>query len=342
MNSRVQTVAASYSKSGLSGKQMLSAAAGKYIRLMADPASQALIGIPNTPVLDSNVARVFMRGSFTTGATTGLGYIVVSPLAAAVNDNTCLLATSSASAGTSISTASVAGDQAISSNSTYATADIGLQPLAQYRVVASELRIKSITAPLTRGGDFVGLMVPDHSALDGVNSQQMKAFEESATFSPGMQDDWYTLLYRPVRDDDYQFNQTVVNITSPANGGFMGFIVTAPAAASPQTYDYEFYVVIEYQGSKVRNKVPSLADPIGHDAAQTVLLAGNKLKKPHLHDPELAQKAHFAVEHVARHHMTHGGDHGKSEDEGPSNTINSILTGVARVGGGLLSGFFGI
>lgn len=238
---------------------------------------------------------------------------------------------SSAYAGTSFSTnTATTGVFGAATNSDYANVDFGSGTEIRARVVASGLRVRYSATNLNRGGTVLGLITPNHNALNGLTFGVVDNYECSARFTPSAK--WQTVAYCPVYTNELVYS---VNLGSPGAGTpfpIMGFIVQSPEAGVAITFQYEFFTVIEVQGINVRGLVPSLADPNGFAAVQTT--AQLSMMRPHDKPVEsVASKMVKAAGHVAS--QTISGWIEKEANKG----LKWIESEGATVLGGILSIF---
>lgn len=303
--------------------------AKRYARLLANPYDEELVGLPNSPVLNTRTSRVWNQGTFESG-TAGVGFVVADPLAAAAGDNTCVITSTNTYATNAIDTTGAVGTASFNSNSEYLQANFG-PGMIEARVVAAGLRVWNQTNVLALGGQVAGIHHPSHTNLNGYTQTALSQLDEHEIFSGKLAaDQKISVVYRPVDTDDNDFVTAVPNINS-AGHGYMGFIVTNPVA-TPQVYGYEFYVDLEFLGQVVRGKAVSPSDPIGHDAVVSTAQLASPIRKPHATDSrQLADHHERAVEAYASGHMSHGGH--KSEPKGSaSDTVNSIFQTLGTVG----------
>lgn len=281
-----------------SGGIVLSQAVIDYVNLIVDPIDGKLCGMPVPPVLMTGPQRVWAKGNLVTDTVTGFGFAVASPAAAATSPNDCVK-TSNATSGPTVS---LAAGTPFSSNSTYANANVGQAPNNQYRTEAAVLRIRNTTPVISRGGSMVGLMEASHSSLDGLTFAQLEAFDEADKLAADSRE-WCQVLFRPVLTGDYDFKTVATSLGAANDGDFMGFGIQAPAGL-PQTYEWEFYAVNEWQGTTVRTKQVSPVDQPGADAAHTVMLASRTLRRPHHKDPLMPAKALAATNELVKTHTS--------------------------------------
>lgn len=289
----------------------LSHCAADYAASIADPFNgPSNPCIPDYPALMTQRVTVWNKGTFSTGgaASGGFGFITADPKRAAANDSACIfLSTGAAFASTTISnnvaTAGVAGRF---SNSPYLTGTIGL-PL-QFRVVSAGLRIAPTNPAMTRGGEICGLHDPAHLSLEARTIATLSTFLESERF-PNISDRWTTVLYRPVDTDDLDFVTAIPVVTPSVNDPtmYMGFAIQAAdtTGANPQTFIYEFFTHLEFQGASANNKIPSHVDPIGHGAVNAITNLAKNIHKPsQIPSGELAAAMVKGSGHYALNYMS--------------------------------------
>lgn len=281
---------------------LLSKPASDYIKLLADPASAPLTGIPCTPVFYSGLQRVHLKGTATSG-TAGVGFVVLSPQAAIAKDNIAVEASTALYAGTKVDCVAAAGTAGFLSNSSWVTANIGDNAVT-YRVVAACLRLINDSTALNVEGNCTGLLEPNHSTLDQLDQPALLAYDEAETLNARkMLEEYHQVIYRPVKPNDLDFLNTVTNINAAQDGGCMAFLFTNKNA-NPQTYYFEAYVVFEALGPPVRNKTMSSADQVGHDAAHTVVAASRVMSRVHAVSADLGATAVRAANGIIANHMS--------------------------------------
>jgi len=310
---------------GKAGFPVIGAYAKKYARLLANPYDEELVGLPNSPVLNTRVSRVWSQGTFTTG-TIGVGFVVADPMCACAGDNFCVETSTAAYTGNAFDTTGAANTASYVSNSEYLQANFG-PGLIEARVVAAGLRVWNQTSVLNLGGQVAGIHHPSHTNLVGYTQNSLSALDEHEIFAGKLASDQkISVVYRPVDTADNDFVTAVPNIGA-AGHAYMGFIVTTPAG-TPQVYGYEFYVDLEFLGQVVRGKTVSPSDPIGHDAVVSTAQLAAPIRKPHASDSRtLADHHEKAVEAYASAHMSHGGPKADT-DESPSDTVNNIFSSL--------------
>lgn len=302
----------------------LSRPAQEYARAMADPFTGPLATIPDFPSVPSRRFRCFSRGYFYAGST-GFGYVMVDPYRAAAKDANSVFSSDSTYAGTVMSIVAGSGVLTGSTNSDYSISDFGAGQLAQGRIVGAGLRVKYSGTELNRGGVLLGISSPNHQPLNGLTFQDLDSFDCSTRFRPG--EKWVTALYCPVRQEELLYSPVL-----GSSGGLsatpipiLAFAVQAPTAAVGAGFQYEFYAVIEVQGTAIRGVTPSLSDPTGFSAVQTTA----QMTMGRAHDMDSSKRADVLVAHtgqVASHTIS-----------GWANkAANSALTWVSHNGASVL------
>jgi hypothetical protein len=260
----------------------LSPQAEGYARLLADPSTGPLCGIPSAPAQYTRKSRVWVKGILSTN-TNGFGYLVVDPSRLAANDAEAVIYSLATGTTTNIAWTIPAGGldaAAATSNSDYATADFGPSPTQiQYRIVAASAKVRYIGTELNRGGQVIGFHDPDHQSLVTRTVAALDGEDESKRFAVNRT--WKTVLYRPVDTDDLDFQEEFAyeDPVSPQPADlsyFMGFIVTGNAM-NPSDFEYEVYADFEFIGLNVRSKTDSGFDPVGYGAVHAVSNLGKNL-----------------------------------------------------------------
>lgn len=288
----------------------LSYPSAAYAACLANPFTGPLARIPDFPPLETKVARVFARGVFSTStnvAAGGFGFIVMDPLNMLFNNTSGVLTNQPAAAGAVVLSNVLTGNTLVQSNAEYAQAQWGTNKVTA-RVVSGAIRIRNVSANLTRGGQIVGLHDPNHNNLNGLNGTTMLAYQEAGFFDAATKS-WTTVHYRMVETDELDFT---TGPNQPVDQYYMGFAVQAAdtSGANPQSFEFEAYVVGEYQGAQVTGRSTSPVDTGGHGAVSAVAAAAGVLAKPHQHEPEKLARALVAGSDEYVQHMTSGPAHG--------------------------------
>jgi len=241
-----------------------------------------------------------------TSSTTGFGFISFDPSNAVVNNRSSIYVSDSSFLGTSVSTTGATG---YTTNAEYADTSFGATAAStQYRIVAAGVRIRYIGTELNRGGQVVGLEDPTHSTLNGRVLTSFDLELESARMAVGR--DWATVLYHPVVNEEYNFQNTFppVNMTADLSY-YMGLVVAAPTATTPATFEWEAYVVAELQGRNVQSKTMSHVDLTGFSAVHTAQVSSEYLRPSTVPTPVREQGFMVEVRSVVRNGLTWVGQH---------------------------------
>ncbi len=242
-----------------------------YARCVANPFDGPVGGIPSFPSVKSIKQRAWAKGVLNTSPTTGFGYIVVNPSQLSFNDAVGVGYTNSNFNDTVIGVpGSGSGNAFITSNSQYDTSQLGTTAASlQFRVVACGVRVRYVGSELERGGQKVGLMDPTHDTLVGRGISDFDAELDSKRFAVSRE--WTYVLYRPITNSELQYQSTVDPSFS------MGFTIQASSATTSLTYEFEAYVVTEFQGRTIRGQTPTLHDPTGFAAVDYTLQTSKHL-----------------------------------------------------------------
>lgn len=248
--------------------------------------------IPSFPPIKSRRVKLFMSGVFgTSSATTGYGNIAFAPRRLAnnypVNATSPPLIFSSIGAvvGASFETmddnvsAIPAGYGVNQWNSDYSMAQL-LNSTAgqgiQQRVVAAGLRIRYTGTELARGGIIHAIEEPTHTSLSSLPITNVSAYESH--FRCAVTREWCTLTYTPVSTEelnyanDYYSNPGAVPFP-PYLGHFIGFLIEGAVSAP---FEYEAILLMEVQGSQVRDLKPATADITGMQAVINTITPSNQ------------------------------------------------------------------
>lgn len=242
----------------------LSECATNYARTLANPFDGPLSCIPTFPALQSLKARTYARGVFATSSTTGVGYVVVSPLRCCVNDQSAIFFTLSTFTGTNITASLGVGINPADTNASYPGADLNLTESGfGARVVGLGLRVRYIGTELNRGGQLYALQDPTHSSLDGRSIAELANELQTRVFPVNRV--WTTVLYKPVSSGDMNFNQGLPGITQDYYLAILAFI----SSTTSLSFEWEVYGVFEYQGVNIRGQTASHTDPTGFAAVHS-------------------------------------------------------------------------
>jgi hypothetical protein len=285
----------------------LSAAVTNYVCALVDPFEAEPCTVPNQPPLMTRPCKYWAKGTFSTSPVAGAndtGFVVMCPIDGMFNDGDFVFTNSNALAVPNVDLTTAGAQTPFFSNADYPFADFGATAKSG-RVVACGLRVRNITPSFSKGGQCGGLAEPSHGSLSGFTLTGLDAYQESARHGGRDLNSWIELLWRPVASGDMDFSYAAVAPTAP-DGFSLGFIVVAPAG-SPQTYEFEAYLICELQGQLVTSKTFSIADSKGYDAVANTLVAAPKLHKPHVRDDKIPLAAHKAADHINKHMTSHDG-----------------------------------
>jgi hypothetical protein len=304
-NITAETVKPQHSKEHV----MLSNQAHEYSKAVADPFGSKPCGIPSFPSLPSLKVKTWAKGTFQTSGTTGFGFIAVDPRAAVVNDTDSVMYSTSAYAHSHVRNTGL-GSVSAATNAPYTTAQISAAADAlSYRVVASGLRIRYIGTELNRGGYKIGLRDPTGSTLADRNIPAFEAETQAVRFSVDRK--WTTITYQPWQSNLLEFAQSLgvggsvpdaATVVAPSRQFWMGFAVQAAEATTSLAYEFEFYTIVEYQGSISTGQTVTMHDPVGHAAVGATLVNSKALQPTQLSS---AERVSSTLEHVS-HYVKHG------------------------------------
>lgn len=309
---------------------VISHCASDYARCLANPFPDGPMAcIPDFPTLMSSRQRVWSRGTLSTSATTGFGFVAVDVLASAVSDLSSVWASASTFTGTSVVPAVATGVTPTNTNSQYTEPNVTATAAGlQFRVVSSGLRVRYIGTELERGGYKIGFSDPTHSSVNGQSVATLNA-EPSARRFP-IDRKWATVLYRPILNDELNY-QNSFDLRDP----IMCFVFTAASPTTPLTYEYEFYSVIEYQGRSIKGMTPSHSDPVGFAAVSSSSLTNHSLHPTTLSGKERESSMLESVANYVKHGVstaTNVANTAKSVASNASNLIHSTKSAISEIG----------
>lgn len=231
-----------------------------YFRMLCDSSTFRDAGVPIGDPVPSLKSHCFSRGTFACG-TQGVGFVYFGPWNAGTSDTTCGLYSGPSFTGvafTNIGTPPAL--VAVNTNAPYLAADIGPAPLAQWRLVSAMLRIRYTGTTLNLGGTVHGLFHPEQESLTGITIPGLDLYKQTARMSVSR--DWQTINFCPsTQDGGYTEAADNAALGRPY---FMGFIVNSTPS---NTFDFEFYVNVEYAGRNIRGQTPGTNDPVAYFAA---------------------------------------------------------------------------
>jgi hypothetical protein len=241
----------------------LSSGAADYAVVLRDPFDGPIVGIPAAfPPLPSGKARYWARGTFTTGSG-GVGFVLMNPFNAIVNDLALVYQTGSTYAGTTLTTAAT-GVTTASSNSPHNNSNFGNGYL-QYRIVSAGLRVYPTMAEIDLNGVYAMLRNPDNQTLNTFDQTNILAYEAASRLPIDSSRRPVCVLFAPVNPEELDYGVQ----TPHTSKACMGIMVTGTAS---KTFAWEAAVVVEEVGSYAHGETPSHADPDGFAA---VLNAAN-------------------------------------------------------------------
>lgn len=227
----------------------------EYLQSLCDPVGKRNVGLPSSDnsTYTSLKQHVFGKGTLAVG-TAGFGFISLSP-GSAVGNGVCGTYSDATFAGTSISAVG-AGSIGLTSNSMFAPADFGPDPLAQFRVVSALLRVRYSGTELNRGGTVYQLQQPRHQPMTGETAASVAAYQQAAKYAVSRE--WSNVVYCPLNT-----SWTASTTAGTYTNNFMSILMES---APGNTFDYEFFVNFEITGRNVRGQTACVNDPVGYGA----------------------------------------------------------------------------
>lgn len=259
---------------------VLSKCATDYGRALSNPFTGPLACVPIAPSVYSLKVRTWVKGEFRTSSTgaspTGVGFICVDPYCGVTYDIPCVIHSDAAYQGTTVAYGA-AGTSSHYSNSAYAAGNFGDgATTAQYRIVASGLRIRYIGTELNRGGTIIAFRDPTGSSTIGQDITTLLAEVESKKFPVNRV--WTTLCWRPSQINDYGFNKDPSTTDTNLLFGPICMIVESPDPSIGAAFEYEFSSVYEINGKNVRGQTLTTVDVNGQSAIASTSLHSEAMK----------------------------------------------------------------
>jgi hypothetical protein len=166
-------------------------------------------------------------------------------------------------------------------NSPYATTDFNTDTGVSARVVAAGLRCRYGGTELNRGGFKIALVDPTHDPINGRTLPEMNAEQQTQRLPVSRQ--WSALLYRPVRSTELDFVSA-----DPSATPYMGFMLISPDPTIALVFEWEYFVIVEYQGTNARGQTHTCSDPTGYAAVSNVANQMNGIVP--VHTPSFASR----------------------------------------------------
>lgn len=272
----------------------LSGAAHGYAATLADPFNVHGVGLPLPPVVDSRKSTAWIRGSVAVTGTSGIGAISFRPWQAIINNGVGAVTYSSSStlwAGTVLPAVGNTGTTSSQSNSVFTAAQLqpgGGTPGIQVRLISAGLRWQYIGTKLNAGGRYFALSEPDNQNLEGMDSNDLRAYTESTEERVLDDGKWRSVVWAPVHPWDFNYTDNLGSNTEYAGGfeyAMLGLLFTSPDTGTiVNQVMFDCFVNFEVVGNLAAggSKTPNSEDAAGAtkvlDAIQTY-----KMRMPTTH-----------------------------------------------------------
>lgn len=162
--------------------------------------------VPDLHSIPSKKTRAILRSQFSTGSTTGSGYVILNPWNNC-NNISNIVKTDSAFAGTSIISVGTGVSGVLMSQLPYSSTEFeatASTPGVQARTVGVGIRIKYIGPELSKSGEVVAIRHPDNQTLVGLTGDQLRQYATATRYSVSKK--WTYVYYRPVKPSEYEFS----------------------------------------------------------------------------------------------------------------------------------------
>jgi hypothetical protein len=250
----------------------LSRCAQLYAKALVNPWSDfdELPCVPTSPSDLTYRFRAVFRGSFSTQSSNGCGFMGWACRNPANNVNLIYSSTAASTASTPSTPFAVsAPGLALSMKATlpYPAAPFNLNPPLAGRLVASGMRIRSTTSPMTRQGSLLFCRA-NGGSLHTITAAGLNASPDNVKQTiDADSSEWLLWNYHPDNVDDYNFPEGQVDYTVLNTGIEMGVYVQGASTTNPSTFDYEIVEFWEFAGQAPGYSLPSVtrshADPVG-------------------------------------------------------------------------------
>jgi hypothetical protein len=238
--------------------------------------------IPDLHAVNSKKTRVLSRGTFATGATTGVGWIIVNPWC---NESDGILGykTSSGNTGTAATTfasgAGTAGNLFTGAKFPYSSGDISLG--VEHRVVGVGLRVRYTGIELYKGGRAVMMRQPDNLTMLGKESvDSLFSYQQAKTFP--VSTEWTQVVFKPVKPDEYEYSGSPSTAQGQTTTYTLAFGVTGTAGPTDSSaiFEYEIISHLEYVG-KIDGLTLSHTDLIGMSHVRNATMKDKPTRHSH-------------------------------------------------------------
>lgn len=244
-------------------KPNISDCAQRYIASLVNPFDESLKPcVPSFFPLPSQKVSVWVRSNFALG-TTGHGYVICRPTAD--NDvNISTIHTTSTSVGTNSTVLNSFTNLTtqIMTKNPYPDTEFSTLNRIQARVVSYGLRVRYIGTEDNRNGVVTTIETLERENLNTLTFSQINNFQHATKCVPNSARDWITVAYSgPSQPQDIEFQ----SVSLPLGSNYpIGAIIVGNAG---DTYDYEFWVNLEFAGRNAQGKTASHVDQKGFDVA---------------------------------------------------------------------------
>lgn len=260
--------------------QHLSPCSLEYAESLANPFTGPIACIPSFPALPTGKMKCFVRETISINAGGG-GFLCYNPWKMAFSGWTNagegtrppLTLTPAAYAAGVVPAFGVAGLLLREANTPYVRSDN-----VEVRLISAGLRARYIGTKLNQGGRIFGLHHPDHDTLVGMTQAQLAGFDECSVDSVTTNNKWFTLLYRPVDYNDFEFKSAgELEVDETETPMVIGMI---PPTGLGSEFEYEAYANFEVLGAIVRQKTASFSDATGLSAVTNALSLNTGIQRP--------------------------------------------------------------
>jgi len=219
--------------------------------------------IPDLLEVPSKKVFLLQRGTFQTGTTGNIGYVVASSLGQVTNSGTSYWYSDSTYASTSLPATSAATGNNLG-EMLQAPYSVGQLAGFQSRTVAMGVRIRYLGTELNRGGRIIPFLVNTTQTMQGASIAAILGRNENRS-SPNTRNKWHCVTYYPSQATDFNYTSNSGAITNSTN---MDIGIIADGCVAGSAFEYEIGAHIEYvsAGSAVDSLTASHTDLPGLSA----------------------------------------------------------------------------
>lgn len=241
----------------------LSGCAMRYLSSLWDPFEGPIDAcVPVSPGIPSQRVRAWARGAGATGSS-NFGFVLARHSIA--NDVSGCSVSGLAYTGTAGTTfvPSGTGIGQNPPNVPYATANIGLGGVnsVEARIVSYGIRVRYTGTELNCGGTMIAFAEPDNNPIDNNYTYNSLLNQEGSRRFAVKCGEWVECCWIPSGGS----SNTALQFTTTLSGNY-NIVIALQTAVASQTFDFEYFINLEYIGTGARGKIATHIDTMGTEA----------------------------------------------------------------------------